>query len=165
MLKALGLGAVFAATSGAALFGIGRPAAASDLAPSPLLTGSVRDQTGAAPPARVRVRDVTGRVVGSAETARDGTFAIVLDGTAATVEVSCVHCAPFRAPVVEGPLVAVVTRFHALDGGMPDGADLAALPYRDPAQAVALNPFTVALQGPGDASPRFPIVGWKMVTP
>jgi len=117
-------------------------------APLPLLTGVVRDQTGAAPPAHILVRDAAGRVVGSAVTGRDGTFAALLSAAPAHIEVDCLHCAPLRVASDGEPAVLIVTRFGALDGGPPTGDDLAALPYRDPAQAVALAPYVVAVQSP-----------------
>ena len=146
MLNALGLRAAFALAAGTAFLSAPAPAAAQASAAAELLSGSVRDQSGAAPPAKVVVRDAAGRVVGSAVTGRDGTFTALLDGTPAEVEVVCAHCAPFRVRAASGPLVLIVTRFRALAGGTPDAADLAALPYRDPAQAVALTPYVVALQ-------------------
>ena len=146
MLNALGLRAAFALAAGTAFLAAPGPAAAQAPAAAELLSGSVRDQSGAAPPAKVLVRDAAGRVVGTAATGRDGTFTALLDGTPAEVEVVCAHCAPFRVRAGSGPLVLIVTRFRALAGGAPDAADLAALPYRDPAQAVALTPYVVALQ-------------------
>ncbi len=151
MLKALGFRVGLGLATVAIFCVPPHPArAAEPLEPVPLLTGSVRDQTGAVPAARIVVRDAKGRAVGSARTARDGTFAAVLEGAAASVEVECVYCAPLREPVpAGGAVVLLVTRFTALESGAPDGADLAALPYRDPAQAVALAPFVVASQTGG----------------
>jgi hypothetical protein len=146
VLKALGVSAAFA-LAGAVLFFFATVPAKAQTAV--LLTGSVRDQSGEAPAARIVARDAAGRIVGTTETSRDGTFSALLDGAAADVEVRCLHCAPFHAKTTGGPLVLIVTRFRALDGGTPDAADFAALPYRDPAQAVALTPWVVALQAPG----------------
>jgi len=151
VLKAGGLGASFALAATVAFCAPGAALAADGPLPAPalLLTGSVRDQTGAAPPARVLVRDARGRVVGSAATDRDGTFAALLDAAPAEVEVDCTHCARLRVETAGGPLALVVTRFVALAGGPPQSGDLAVLPYRDPAQALALTPFVVALQTGG----------------
>jgi hypothetical protein len=129
-----------------ALLALTEPAIAQD-APAALLTGSVRDQRGLAPEAAILVRDANGHVVGSARTAPDGTFAAILTGAPAAVDVRCGHCAALHAAVTAGePAVLVVTRFSALENSSPDSADLRALPYRDPAQALALAPFTVAAQ-------------------
>jgi hypothetical protein len=155
VLKAGGMGATFAFAAAVAfcaspVTAIAAVAAEPPLpAPALLLTGSVRDQSGAAPSARVLVRDAHGRVVGSAETGRDGTFAALLDAAPAEVEVDCAHCARLRVAATGGPLALVVTRFAALAGAPPQSDDFAALPYRDPAQALALTPYVVALQTGG----------------
>ncbi len=146
MLKAAVLGHAFAAVLSAAFSALAAPAFAQE-APATLLTGSVRDQRGLAPVASIIVRDAAGRIAGTARTGPDGTFAAVLTSAAASVDVRCRHCAELHATVRPGePAVFVVTRFFALEGSAPDAADLAVLPYRDPAQALALAPFVVAVQ-------------------
>jgi hypothetical protein len=122
------------------------PAGAQEPLPRPLAVGSIRDQIGRPVPARITVFDVSGTVVGQGAGDPDGTFAVSLSAPGASLAVSCRHCAPLRVTLPDaGPVALIVTRYLALDQSAPNRSDLAALPYRDPAQAAALVPYAVAV--------------------
>ncbi len=125
---------------------VASPAGAQEPAPLPLAVGSIRDQTGRPVPATITVFDAAGTVVGRGASDADGTFAVSLAAPGASLSVSCRHCAPLRATLPgSAPVALIVRRYLALDQSAPDRADLAALPYRDPAQAAALVPYAVAV--------------------
>jgi len=136
-----------------ALLTLGACAAAASAAPVALLVGSVRDGSGAVVAgASVRAFDAAGGSVGAGTTDRAGTFAVALDGPAVAVGVACRYCAPLRLAVPAGgePVVAIVRRFRALAGPAVDQGDFAALPYAQPAQAIALATFVVPLAQGGN---------------
>ncbi len=113
---------------------------------SSLLVGSVRDQTGRPIRAEVVALTQKGRVAGSDRSAADGTFAIALGAAAASLTVSCAHCAPLRVTLRgDEPLALIVTRYLALDQRGPDERDLQALPYPDAGDAAGLGRFVIPI--------------------
>jgi hypothetical protein len=136
LLKALGfaVGLLFAAR------GLAAAQETSDL-----IVGSVRDSAGAPiAGAVVRALDGASQPVGSDLTAADGTFALQVARPAVSLEIGCSHCPPERL-ALDGRtnIVAIVPRFKALENALPDSADLAALPYGRPADALALIPYVL----------------------
>jgi hypothetical protein len=106
-------------------------------APTPLITGSVRDQSGAPiVGALVSVRGGAGTV----RTEADGTFA--LSGEGDRVQIRCRYCRPTVARVAaDGTVVAIVRRYTALAQNGPSSDDIAALPYAHIESDLALTPF------------------------
>lgn len=110
-----------------------------------LLTGAIRDMHGA-PIINTRVigLDSSGTEVGRTTSDTDGTFALSTNTTPASVRLQCAYCRTVTIAVVAGePIVAVVTRYDALVADGPTSADLAALPYIQIENALALRPFEV----------------------
>ena len=114
--------------------------------PATLLVGSVRDQTGRPVAAEIVAFTRARLIAGRDRSAADGTFALALSEPAASVSVSCVHCAPLRVPLAsDAPLALVVTRYLALDQRGPDEHDLQALPYDDVGDAAGLSRFVIPI--------------------
>ncbi len=136
------------------VFVVAAPFAAE--AATQLLVGSVRDSDGnALGGASVSARDSTGAVVGSDRTAANGTFTIVPERTPATLDVSCVHCRSVHLVLgTSTNLAIVVLRYAALDSGVPNAADLSALPYARPADVLGLIPYVLPAAGGSDVSDR-----------
>jgi hypothetical protein len=134
-----------AAAGIAALFVILAQPASADT----LLTGAIRDRSGAAiRGARVTAFDAAGRVVGSDLAIADGTFAIAARTVPASIAISCDYCRTVRRAVDPGqPIVVIVDRFSALTASGPSAADIRALPYRSAADIASLQPFTVVDNG------------------
>ncbi len=111
------------------------------------MVGSVHDQTGRPVlDGVVTAFGPDGGVVGRGVTGPDGTFAVAVDRPAASIQVTCRHCAALRARAGDASLALIVTRFRALEQrGELDETDLAALPYRDPVQAAALIPYAFTI--------------------
>jgi hypothetical protein len=115
-----------------------------------LRTGAIRDRGGAVVAgARVSVLDRSGRVVGRDVAIADGTFALDVPDSAATVEVDCDYCRSVRLPIgaSDAPLVIIVARFTAVTQSGPSPSDIGALPYRSAADVASLRPFTVVSAG------------------
>jgi hypothetical protein len=131
----------------------GTPAAAAE---TDLLVGSVRDSAGTPiAAAAVRASDAAGAAVGTDRTEADGTFAIVLHGSAQTLEVRCTHCRTERVAVAGRSNVAlVIRRYGALESDVPTAADLSALPYGRIVDDLGLVPFTVPSFDGQDISDR-----------
>jgi len=125
-------------------------------AASALLVGSVRDTEGnALAGASVIARDGRGAVVGHDRTAANGTFAIVPDGTAVSLDVACTYCRSAHLTLgASTNLAIVVLRYAALAGGTPGAGDLQALPYVRPADVLGLIPYAVPSAGGSDVSDR-----------
>jgi len=114
--------------------------------PATLLVGSVRDQTGRPVAAEIVAFTRARLIAGRDRSAADGTFALALSEPAASVSVSCVHCAPLRVPLAsDAPLALIVTRYLALDQRGPDEHDLQALPYDDVGDAAGLSRFVIPI--------------------
>jgi hypothetical protein len=124
-----------------AVFALGAPAF-----PAGLLTGIVRDsEGGSVSGVLVRAYDAGGAQIGQSTGARDGTFAIDVEGTPHDVLVQCQYCQTVRLPVRDGePVVAIVHRYAALRDRTASSADLAALPYRALDEVASLVPFAVS---------------------
>jgi hypothetical protein len=110
-----------------------------------LLTGSVRDSHGAPiAAAGVTGLDTSGAAIGMAKTDPDGTFALSTPSEPASVRVECPYCRAATVAVVPGqPVVAIMQRYDAVIADGPTSADLAALPYVQIENALALRPFEV----------------------
>jgi hypothetical protein len=121
------------------------PAFAQAPVPSVLVVGSVRDQGGRPIAAQVEAEDVAGHPVGSDRTRSDGTFSIAVNGGApAFVVVRCPFCAPARAPVSgEAPVIVIVRHYDRVAGDGLSARDVAALPYSEPGDVLALAPYVV----------------------
>ncbi len=110
--------------------------------PSPLLTGSVRDQYGD-PIAGADV-SALGRHTLTDET---GTFALPVAG-AHSVTIACAYCATLVIPVrPNSAVVAIVRRYSALSQSAPTERDLAAVPYAHAESVLSLVPFIVLSAG------------------
>ena len=112
-------------------------------APTPLVSGAVRDQFG---------EPIAGAVVlaGSQQTrtAADGTF--VLHSGALSVRIECRYCRPQTVSVdADGTVAAIVDRYDALSSSVPTARDIAALPYARAESIVSLRPFTVLTDSKG----------------
>ncbi len=106
-------------------------------APTPLVVGIVRDQSGA-PIAGARVAG------GGAVTQTDeqGTFA--LQTGAQNVSITCSYCQTLTRSVTAGqPLVVLIHRFDAMAQEAPSQRDIASVPYGDAESLAALRPFTL----------------------
>jgi hypothetical protein len=121
-----------------------------------LLVGSVRDTEGnALAGASVTARDSRGTVVGHDRTAANGTFAIVPDGTAVELDVTCTYCRSEHVSAGANTNFAIVVlRYTALAGGVPSGGDLQALPYVRPADVLGLIPYALPAPSGNDVSDR-----------
>ena len=110
-----------------------------------LLTGAIRDTHGGpVAGALVSGLDSSGTVVSRTTSDSDGTFALSTDMTPASVRIECGYCRSVTIAVLGGePVVAVVTRYDALVADGPTSADLAAVPYVQIENALALRPFEV----------------------
>ncbi|MGH7728984.1 MAG: carboxypeptidase-like regulatory domain-containing protein [Vulcanimicrobiaceae bacterium] len=146
-------GAVFSANVAAAAKSTAAPVPASPVpaaTPAPaaaaaLIVGTVRDRDGRpVVDAVVEAHAADGTAVGTDRTDELGTFALALEGAAATVTVRCRYCEPF-ALALEGRtnLAIVVRRYRALESDLPSAADLAVLPAPRIADALGLVPFTL----------------------
>lgn len=115
-------------------------------AQTPLVVGSVRDQSGAPiEGARVSAVDGSGRAA-SAATDRAGTFALHAEGVSA-VSIECRYCLPARVAVRPGePVVAIVRRYQALVSYSPSSGDVDNLPYAHVESSAALRPFSLLAQ-------------------
>jgi hypothetical protein len=72
-----------------------------------------------------------------------------------TIVVACRHCAPVRIERSGRSNVAIVVRrYFALEGSVPDAADLAALPYGRIVDALGLIPYALPSAGGSEISDR-----------
>ncbi|MBV8689548.1 MAG: carboxypeptidase regulatory-like domain-containing protein, partial [Candidatus Eremiobacteraeota bacterium] len=111
---------------------------------TPLLVGSLRDQTGTpVAGARVSALDSAGATLASAASADDGTFALQT-ASVATVLVECDYCVSIVVhPQNAQPLAIIVHRFLAVMQTQPTQRDIAALPYAHAESLLSLAPYTV----------------------
>lgn len=118
-------------------------------APTPLVTGSVRDASGRAiEGAAVSARDAAGLEVRTTTDA-DGTFVLEADGVR-SVTVACRFCRTLSVRVGDdGTAIAVVKRYDALAFEGATREDLARLPYAHVASSLALTPFTILQNSTG----------------
>ncbi|MDP9025619.1 MAG: carboxypeptidase-like regulatory domain-containing protein, partial [Candidatus Eremiobacteraeota bacterium] len=140
-MKHIAIGALLALVcSGNALAG----------APQPLTVGAVRDQAGdPVSGAEIRLFDASGKVLGSATSAPDGTFAAEVSA-ASRVRVTCDFCLPLDLVLAgDEPVVAIVHRFDALLHDVPSQADADALPYAHIESTISLAPFVVLADSSG----------------
>ena len=112
--------------------------------PESLVVGAVRDRAGApVAGARLSFLDAGRRVVATAATAEDGTFAASAP-LATQVEIACAFCQTVHLPLAgTEPVIVLVRRFDALLGDGPSERDVDALPYAHVESALALSPYTV----------------------
>lgn len=117
-------------------------------AATPLVVGSVRDQTGEAV-AGARIV-LLGAPAGTPEgrTQADGTFAVAAGGASA-VRITCDFCRTEQVAVGNEPVVAIVQRYRALLQTGPGPDDANALPYAHVESALALRPFVVLADSRG----------------
>lgn len=106
-------------------------------APTPLITGAVRDQTGA---------PIAGAIVRAADavttTSPDGTFALLTSSR--TLRIECAFCRAQTFTLGEGnALAAVIVRYRALSTRDPLPEDVAAVPYAKTQTLFALHPYAV----------------------
>lgn len=118
--------------------------------PESLVVGAVRDRSGApVAGARVRFLDAGRRVVATAMTAEDGTFASAAP-LATLVEIACNFCQTLERPVSGAePVIVIVRRYDALLQDGPSERDVDALPYAHVESALSLTPYSVFADSSG----------------
>jgi hypothetical protein len=114
-----------------------------------LVTGVVRDRTGAAVfGARIAAYDGAGHALGT-----DVTVAVAAGSEPAELAVACDYCRTTRVAVEPGqPAVVIVERYNDVTATGPSPDDIRALPYRSAPDIASLRPFSVV--GGGQISDR-----------
>jgi hypothetical protein len=118
--------------------------------PAPLTVGAVHDQGGEPiVQAQVRLFGADGRLLGSARTGDDGTFAAAVSGSS-KARITCDFCETLDLNVRgDEPVVAIVRRFDALLHDVPNQDDADALPYGHVESTLSLAPFAVLADSSG----------------